>query len=289
MKVCQHCGQKFDLPDWKCTACGYEPTYQNGFVCLGQLPDSSEPRVHVEDFKELVGIDEANFWFRSRNRLLIWTLAKYFPNNTSFLEIGCGPGYVLNGIKTQFPQLKVKGSDIYTESLVLAAKRVPDTELFQMDATYVPFADEFGVVGAFDVIEHIKDDEKTLTEIHRAVKPGGGIIVTVPQHPFMWSNTDVYACHVRRYTKRELKTKMEKSGFRIVRMTSFVTFPFPIMLVSRLLNRKPKDNYDPMREFKISKSANSLLEAVLDIERLFIKTGISFPFGGSLLAVAKKE
>jgi len=289
MKICHHCGQEFDQPDWKCLKCGHEPSSQDGFTCLGLLPDISEPRVHVESFKELVGIDETNFWFRSRNRLLIWTLAKYFPENSSFLEIGCGPGYVLNGIKTQFPQMIVRGSDIYTESLALASKRLPDTELFQMDATDVPFVDEFGVVGAFDVIEHIKDDEKTLREIHRAIKPGGGIIITVPQHPFMWSNADVYACHVRRYTKRELKTKMEKSGFRIIRMTSFVTFPFPVMLTSRLLNRNPKGNYDPMREFKIGKPINKTLEAVLDFERLFIKAGISFPFGGSLLAVGKKE
>ena len=65
-----------------------------------------------------------------------------------------------------------------------------------MDARRIPFEDEFDVIGAFDVLEHIKEDEQVLVQMHRAVKSGGGIMLTVPQHMFLWSEQDVQAHHV---------------------------------------------------------------------------------------------
>ena len=50
---------------------------------------------------------------------------------------------------------------------------------------------------AFDVIEHIDEDEMVLTQMYKALQPNGGMILTVPQHPFLWSNQDEFACHVR--------------------------------------------------------------------------------------------
>jgi SAM-dependent methyltransferase len=57
--------------------------------------------------------------------------------------------------------------------------------LFQMDARKIPFESEFDVIGAFDVLEHIEEDEKALAQIFHAVLPGGGLILTVPQHRFL--------------------------------------------------------------------------------------------------------
>lgn len=41
----------------------------------------------------------------------------------------------------------------------LAAQRVPDAFLFQMDACHIPFREEFDLIGAFDVLEHIEIDQ----------------------------------------------------------------------------------------------------------------------------------
>ena len=86
-------------------------------------------------------------------------------------------------------------------------RRVPDAALMRMAARRIPFDGEFDVVGAFDVIEHIEDDRAVLREMHRAAVPGGGILLTVPQHPFLWSEFDRQARHVRRYTAPELREK----------------------------------------------------------------------------------
>ena len=166
-------------------------------------------------------------------------------------------------------------------------QKVESADIFQMDARHIPFREEFDVIGAFDVIEHVEEDEEVLSQIYNACKPGGGVIITVPQHPWLWSEGDVFSRHKRRYTKKELVGKIQRAGFEIVDTTSFVSLLLPLMLLSRLKNVSKKD-FDPMREFSIPHFLNRVLEKVMDFERILIKAGLRFPAGGSLLCVGKK-
>ncbi|MCC6904213.1 MAG: class I SAM-dependent methyltransferase, partial [Anaerolineae bacterium] len=145
-------------------------------------------------------LEDGSFWFRNRNRLLIWALRKYFPEADNLLEVGCGTGYVLRGITGANPALRLAGSEIYDTGLGYARQRIPHATFYQMDARAIPFRDEFAVVGAFDVLEHIEEDQAVLRQMYQAVRPGGGIMLSVPQHPALWSEVDVYSRHVRRYT-----------------------------------------------------------------------------------------
>ena len=52
-----------------------------------------------------------------------------------------------------------------------------------------------GKVDPVDVIEHIEEDLQVLIEITKALVKSGGVIITVPQHQFLWSQTDEIACH----------------------------------------------------------------------------------------------
>jgi SAM-dependent methyltransferase len=215
-------------------------------------------------------------------------LRHYFPKARSFLEIGCGTGYVLMGLSKAFPQLALAGSEIFSAGLDFAAQRLPNVDLFQMDATSIPYVDEFDVIGAFDVLEHIAEDETVLAQMYRAVRPGGGILITVPQHMFLWSQADVEAVHQRRYSAREMRRKVERAGFKIVRQTSFVSFLLPVMAAQRLSKRRPDPSYSVHQELAIGGPANWGMERVLGVERGLIRVGISFPAGGSLLTVARK-
>jgi SAM-dependent methyltransferase len=289
MKRCIQCRNLFDSQEWQCSRCEYSPKSINGYLAF-----APEVVDHIQSynpvlFAKLAKLEAKNFWFRSRNQLLIYALEQYFPKAKSFLEIGCGTGFVLQGIEKAFPQLTLSGSEIFSAGLEFASQRLSRTTLFQMDAREIPFSEQFDVIGAFDVLEHITDDRKVLEQMYQATKIGGGIIVTVPQHPWLWSQADEYAHHIRRYVKQDLVIKLAQSGFKVVKVTSFVSFLLPLMLVSRLKKQSKHKDFNPLTELEIGGFLNYILEKVLDIERFLIKLGISFSFGGSLLVIAHKQ
>lgn len=287
MKICVACGGKFGSASWQCLYCGGSPEERGGFPSFA-AELTSGTGFRDEYFQELVNLEARNFWFRARNKLITWALKRYFPDKGGFLEIGSGTGFVLSGISTACPRLKLIGSEISSVGLVHAAKRVPGAEFLQMDAQAIPFSEEFDVIGAFDVLEHIREDEEVLSQFHQALRPGGGLLITVPQHEFLWSQMDVYACHVRRYIAPHLIAKVQAAGFEVARLTSFVSLLLPLMCASRLYRGKKWDNYDPLTELRIGSTTNAFLEKIMNLERVFIQAGVSFPVGGSLILIAKR-
>ena len=289
MKVCLSCEARFDAVDWHCPACDYSVASKNGILLFAPGNACGGTGFNPAHFGELARLESTNFWFRARNQLLIYFLRTYMPEARKFLEIGCGTGFVLAGIANAFPKLDLTGSELFVEGLPFAAKRVPSAKLFQMDATAIPYESEFDVIGAFDVLEHIEEDERVLAQMHRALASSGSIILTVPQHRFLWSQQDEYACHVRRYEAHELRGKVQRAGFKIVRMTSFVSLLLPLMYLARRSKREAGKDFDPTEELRIGGAINVALKAVLDIEIALIRAGVSLPAGGSLVMIATKE
>src|SRR5262245_14189386 len=203
------------------------------------------------------------------------------------LEVGCGTGFVLRGVRDAFPHMRLVGGEFFEAGLALAAERVPDAELMRLDARDLPFSEDFDIVGGFDVLEHIDDDQRALAAMYKALRPGGGLVVTVPQHPGLWSAVDEYSHHVRRYRRRELLTKLRICGFDVLRQTSFVSLLLPVLALSRLRFRRTKD-FDPLSEFRAPPFVDSALGWVLTAERTLIRSGLSLPAGGSLLVVARR-
>lgn len=289
MKRCPHCATAHDTVDWSCPSCGFSPSRVEGFPALAPDLAQGGAGFKPEAFAELAALEAGNFWFRARNRLVVWALRRHFPNMQRYLEIGCGTGYVLAGVAEAYPQARLTGSEVFSVSLPYAARRVERAELLQMDARHIPYENEFDVIGAFDVLEHIKEDEAVLSEMLRALHPGGLILVTVPQHPWLWSRQDEYACHVRRYRIGELREKVLRAGFRVRFETSFVSLLLPAMIGSRMVEGKGTAASDPMAELRLPPLLNHLFEAAMAAERLLIQWGMRFPVGGSLLLVAEKS
>lgn len=288
MKRCISCLSGYASEGWICPNCGFVPASVDGLFAFAPESAVTTSGFRPEVFSELVQLEEGNFWFRARNTLLTWAVKRHFPHMSSFFEIGCGTGVVLESVSRAFPQARISGSEILSAGLPFAASRLGNAELLQMDARSIPYLHEFDVIGAFDVLEHIDEDDKVLSEIHRALVPGGGAIFTVPQHDWLWSSTDDYACHVRRYKKGELRSKVQAAGFRVVFETSFVSLLLPALFASRFSKRKASAE-DGMPELELPHVVNAALLGVMAIERGMIKSGIRFPIGGSGLLVAMKE
>ena len=288
MRRCSNCKHVFDSAGWTCTDCGYSPAIVDGFTSFSPLNAHKSEGFEEQFYAQMFDLEAGNFWFKSRSKLINFMIKNYFPEAKNMLEIGCGSGYVLHTIEKAYPGLSLSGSEIFSKGLSFAAKRVQKATLFQMDAREMPFEAEFDVIGAFDVIEHIEEDQRVLTEMHRTVRVGGGIILTVPQHKWLWSYADEYAHHKRRYTANGLHEILERIGFRVIRMTSFVTLLLPIMYLSRLRNRKARPDYDDTAELSVAGFINYAMERVMDVERQLIKYKIPLHAGGSLLVVAKR-
>jgi SAM-dependent methyltransferase len=285
---CPECRAVSQFHEDSCGHCGFKVPFVSGFPAWSPVLEDAADGFKPEYFAGLAAREAEHFWFRGRNALIIWALRKYFPNFSSFLEVGCGTGFVLAGVSKAFTGVRLAGSELFPEGLEIASARVPAAAFVQMDARKIPYVDEFDVIGAFDVIEHIKEDMVVLENLYRAVRPGGGVLIAVPQHPWLWSAADDYGLHQRRYGVSELQRKLQRAGFKVIRSTSFVSLLLPAMSASRLLRRRPPAEYDPAEEFDISPMVNRLFEGVLGIERTMIAAGLNLPFGGSRLVVAKK-
>lgn len=286
MKCCPVCHTGLSI-DNVCSHCDYRARSYDGFElyapAAAHVGNGYDPAL----YHDLAALEDTNFWFQARNRLIVHALHKCCGAPATFLEIGCGTGQVLRAIAAAFPAMRPSGSELFVEGLTFARARMPDAHLMQMDATRLPFTDEFDAIGAFDVIEHIADDERVLNEIQRALKPHGHVIISVPQHPWLWSQQDEIAHHERRYQVGELERKLGRHGFRVVYSTSFVSVLLPLLILSRRIMKRRST--DPFREMRIGRVANAILDGLLHLEYLLLCCGVRLPLGGSRLVVAIKE
>lgn len=66
-----------------------------------------------------------------------------------------------------------------------------------------------------NVLEHIEDDRATLANFHALLQPGGRLVLFVPAHQFLYGTVDRQLEHYRRYSKREVRRKLEVAGFTV--------------------------------------------------------------------------
>jgi ubiquinone/menaquinone biosynthesis C-methylase UbiE len=289
VKICSACGSPYPFSEEICPACGSAAVRKNGFIPVAPELAEKQEGFKAEFYEQYAHLEASHFWFRSRARLIEWSLRKYVPRMRSFLEIGCGTGYILSKVANAFPSSRLLGSEMFAEGLRFASERVPSAAFMQMDARHIPFIDEFETIGAFDVLEHIEADTAVLAEMHRALKKDGIILLTVPQHAWLWSQVDEYSCHVRRYSAKELHQKIEDTGFSILRSTSFVATLLPAMIISRGVKRRNNEKNDTTAELAVPKIINALFDFLMWLEYVFIKAGGNIPIGGSRLVIAKKK
>jgi hypothetical protein len=121
VKLCNNCGSPNVDDAWLCRDCGNSPAMLAGFNAFAPALAVENEGFRQEYFGELAGLEAGNFWFRARNELIAWAMTKYFPGCKSFLEVGCGNGFVLGRIRSEFPSIELSGSEIFSAGLEFAA------------------------------------------------------------------------------------------------------------------------------------------------------------------------
>ena len=90
------------------------------------------------------------------------------------------------------------------------------------EITALPFGEgSFDLVAAFDVIEHVEDDERVFGELTRVLRPDGRLILSVPLHPARWTTFDDYVGHARRYEPGVLQALLARHGLSVEQSAIF--------------------------------------------------------------------
>ena len=90
------------------------------------------------------------------------------------------------------------------------------------DISSLPFADRsFDLICAFDIVEHVDQDQRAVAEICRVARPGAAVILSVPLHPARWTAFDDLVGHVRRYTPDALIALLAEHALVLERSVAF--------------------------------------------------------------------
>ncbi|MGM4872151.1 class I SAM-dependent methyltransferase [Bradyrhizobium sp. 956_D2_N1_5] len=292
---CPACGAEQEIHDseptwpvgWRCPACSVAVAEREGIPMFAPELADTISGMDPHGFEALAKVEDEHFWFVARNQLLVGLADRFFPKTRRFLEIGCGNGVVLRAFAQSRRWQRLVGSELHPSGLAFARARLPHVEFVQMDARHIPARGAFDLVGAFDVIEHIADDEGVLRGMRAATVDGGGIIVAVPQHPWLWSRADEIAYHERRYRRGELEEKMRRNGFEPLFSSSYTSLLLPLMVASRLKSRGKAGNEEVEREFALDPRVNSIFTTILRAEVRMTLAGLRWPAGGSRIVVGR--
>lgn len=238
-------------------------------------------------FQEYASIEDTHWWVEARLRLISSFLGDIKPPALA-LDVGAGTGKTLKFFIEKFG--RALGVEPSPEALRLAGRAEILKHTIRGRAESLPIkSDSLDLVSALDVIEHLKDDMVGLREINRVLKKGGTLLITVPAFSFLWSYHDEINHHYRRYSKRELIEKIEKSGFRIARETYFYFLFFPLIAVLRIIrnNLKGRSSSKPSDIKPLPGVVNRLLLILMSVEVFWLSL-FSLPCGTSIIVRATK-
>ncbi|MEO6182949.1 MAG: class I SAM-dependent methyltransferase [Verrucomicrobiota bacterium] len=236
-------------------------------------------------------LEENHWWFLGRRHLLRELVLKSNANRSCrVLEIGCSGGPLIQQLHGD-GYACVAGIDISGEAIALSRQR--GLEGVQvMDAQKLAFPDEnFDVITASDVLEHVENAPQALSEWFRVLRPGGTLIVFVPAFMFLWTKHDDANKHFHRYRKAELNRLLVDGGFMVRRScywNFFLFFPVAaVRLLKKFLPVAGKVEHGDLNE--PPELLNRFLFALLRWENRIFCLGVNWPWGVSVMALAQKR
>lgn len=215
-------------------------------------------KIHPMNEEKIAQLGKPSLVFGAGQQRRLELVKRYADfKNKCLLDVGCGIGMYARKFKEEGAE--VWGVDIDEENIKEAQKLNPDIKFIVAPAENLPFEDNFfDLIFLHEVLEHVKDDRKTVLETYRVLKPGGQIIIFVPNRwyffethgiflgkkyiyrliPFInWLPKKIrsYFCpHVRVYSVNDLKRLFEGTVSEIV----IIDFIYPAL--DKIQKKMPK-------------------------------------------------
>jgi len=235
----------------------------------------------------LYAVEESHWWCIGRRRIIGSFVKEICDQVTDrrahILDVGCGTGANLV-LLSEFGD--AEGVDISPDALAFCRERgLDNVKLGAGEA--LPYEDnEFDLVTALDVVEHMDDDVAGLREMRRVLRPGGRLLLFVPTFMFLWGVQDEVSNHRRRYRLAELRRAVTAAGLEVERTThANITFFLPVLLVRKLM-RLTGIRTETENSINIP-ALNRVFGAVLGAERHWLRH-LNIPFGVSGLCVSRR-
>lgn len=238
-------------------------------------------------YKNYFRLEKEHWLFKIRRKIFLYFIKKHTKSTSRVFDFGCGSGYMVR-------ELQKIGYDAYgvdfEEEAINYGLSSGIKNLKVGTGNKIDHTDEsFDLVTAFDVLEHLDNEQPTVRELTRILKPGGRIIISVPAYDWLWGIQDEVSHHFRRYTVKSLsRVFKEPRELKIVEKTYFNTFLFLPIAVVRLIS-KWFNIYNRESDFELGgRVLNAIFYFIFNLEFYFLKF-MSFPFGVSILFILEKN
>lgn len=152
------------------------------------------------------------------------------PKN--ILDVGCASGWMLSKISEKYPKAQCTGIDVYKKAIEYGQKLYKNLRLISVDAHKLPFKDKFfDLVICTELLEHVENPQKVLSEIKRILVPNGIAIIEMDSGNFLfqmvwhlWTNVrnGVWRdSHIHTFNTKILESMIQDSGFVITQKKVF--------------------------------------------------------------------
>jgi len=161
----------------------------------------------------------------SPNAWLRWAVVSRLlpPDARDVLEVGCGQGGFGARLAMRYRYVGVEpdATSAQVARSRLAASGSMHGEVRHGDLSVLAADERFDLVCAFEVIEHIEDDQAALHDWAERLRPGGWLLLSTPAHQHRFGAADEMVGHFRRYEPAALVAQLVSAGMADPQVTHF--------------------------------------------------------------------
>ena len=242
--------------------------------------------MEISEYRTIFEQEDNHFFYIANHKIILSLIKSYLGQVSSLkiLDAGCGTGLLTKKLE-RFG--KVLGIDLSEEALKYARKRRIKAKLGSINN--LPFRDQaFDLVVSMDVIYHkAVQDTIALEQLKRVLKPNGLLILRVPANEWLRSSHDLQVHTRERYSLETLRTKLERAGFKIEKISYVQMLLVPISLISLLWEKLLTNKIAKTHLVILPNSLNRFIADILSLEVSILRK-FNLPFGLGLIAVARK-
>jgi SAM-dependent methyltransferase len=193
------------------------------------------------------------------------------------LEFGAGTGFLAEIIQRKY---KVDVDCLEIDPTLISTMKKKGLRTFEsLDSLNC----KYDLIYSSNVLEHIENDSLSLAQLKPYLALDGNLAIYVPAFPILFSDLDRKVGHFRRYTKSDLRNKLNANGYKICKIQFADCLGFFASVLIIVSGYKSKGNLGGIRSLKFYD------RYIFPISKFLDAAGLRYLFGKNLFSVAQIE